>query len=107
MPEGRSVQDLWDEHLRAPFPEEVRDAKVAGIDLFLLDASAAGCVASYLDNPRVRADPELSERAARTLRMLQAALDQAIPTLKGSAKAYFERLRLLSAKVLEDLSPPR
>ncbi|CAO0825762.1 putative protein OS=Streptomyces microflavus OX=1919 GN=Smic_13950 PE=4 SV=1 [Streptomyces microflavus] len=44
------VSDLWQEHMRAPFPAGLAGAERAGIDLVLLDADIAGCVSSWRKN---------------------------------------------------------
>ncbi|WP_392972479.1 hypothetical protein [Streptomyces sp. LN245] len=41
---------LWQEHLDAAFPAGLRGAEPAGIDVVLLDATAAGCVSTWLSD---------------------------------------------------------
>lgn len=39
---------LYEEHGRAEFPARLRDSKLAGVDLVLLDADIAGCITTWL-----------------------------------------------------------
>ncbi|WP_345695863.1 hypothetical protein [Kitasatospora terrestris] len=41
---GDRLAVLWEEHLRAPFPESFRGTDIDGVDLILLDADVAGLV---------------------------------------------------------------
>ncbi|MEU8919240.1 hypothetical protein [Streptomyces nigrescens] len=41
-----NVARLWQEHLSAAFPADVRGAEPGDIDIVLLDAAIAGCVST-------------------------------------------------------------
>ncbi|MGW0858539.1 hypothetical protein [Streptomyces sp. NPDC002690] len=43
-----ALTGLWEEHLRAPFPDGFRGVDLAGVDLVLLDADVAGLVGREL-----------------------------------------------------------
>jgi hypothetical protein len=90
-----AVPALWEEHLRGTFPRGSAGEEVDGVDLVLLDSLAAGCVSSYLAAGG-RLDPE--HRAV--LETCATDLSRVVPKLRGQARAYFERLRVLSDAVL-------
>jgi hypothetical protein len=43
------IDELWQEHLAAPFPRGFRGKAVNGIDFVLLDANIAGCVSTFIE----------------------------------------------------------
>ncbi|WP_346173532.1 hypothetical protein [Streptomyces cuspidosporus] len=57
------VARLWQEHLLAAFPADLRGAELAGVDMALLDASIAGCVSTWKDNGGVLVTDLASHRA--------------------------------------------
>jgi hypothetical protein len=42
------VSQLWEHHLRDPFPARLRGEELAGVDMVMLDADVAGCVDTWL-----------------------------------------------------------
>ncbi|MCZ1021043.1 hypothetical protein [Streptomyces noursei] len=90
------LSQLWDEHMRAPFPPHLRGREINGEDLVLLDAGIAGCVSSSLSGP-------LDEKRRRILLGCLAAVEKVLPSLGdgGDAIEYYERLRAMAALTAE------
>ncbi|MDT9690514.1 hypothetical protein Q5762_19645 [Streptomyces sp. P9(2023)] len=79
---------LWAEHLRAPFPPQLRGRDIEGADFVLLDADIAGCVSAALDG-------SLDARRRAILLRCRAAVEKVLPALddENGAVAYYARLR--------------
>ncbi|MFI6289542.1 hypothetical protein ACIBCM_33210 [Streptomyces sp. NPDC051018] len=93
-----TVARLWKEHMRADFPDRLRGAESAGIDMVMLDADTAGCVSTWQNNGN-----RLDENRRRTLRNCAAELDKVLPMLIDTREAqYYERLRRMAVIVLEN-----
>ncbi len=93
----RAVEQLYEEHLRADFPDRWCDELLAGVDLVLLDADLSGVVDTWLHN---------GERVDGIQRTVAGAclhdLDRVLPQLTdGHERQYGERLRDL-ARLLAD-----
>jgi len=43
-----SALRLWDQHQQAEFPYRLREQEVAGVDMVMLDADVAGCIATWV-----------------------------------------------------------
>jgi hypothetical protein len=95
----QSVAARWREHSEAAFPDGCAGEEVEGIDLVLLDADAAGCIGTFVGSRAGRLD----EQCIRILRRCLHELDTVVGSLDGEARAYFQRLRLLSRDVLAQL----
>ncbi|WP_346177237.1 hypothetical protein [Streptomyces cuspidosporus] len=94
------VARLWQEHLLAAFPADLRGAELAGVDMVLLDASIAGCVSTWKDNGGV-----LDRERQRLLDNCIADLDQVMPLLNDAEDiCYYRRLRQL-ARLVSDTGP--
>lgn len=79
---------LWQEHERAPFPEWLGGEEINGVDLVMIDADIAGCIASCVDAPR-NLDPARRE----ALVQCRADLDRVLPHLTDTDDgAYLARL---------------
>ena len=86
------VSRLWRKHSHAEFPERLRGAELAGVDLVTLDSDVAGCVKSCLAKKQV-----LVQRLDD--------LDAVLPLLgRRTESLYYGRLRELSTLIL-DLQP--
>ena len=94
MAESRSLAELWEAHERAPFPAVCRGREVGGVDLVLLDSTAAGGLATFIAGAR------LSEYQWEILSGCRSALDAVVPALEGEAADYFGRLRAMAALAL-------
>ncbi|MFD9542294.1 hypothetical protein [Streptomyces sp. NPDC060022] len=90
-----AVARLWQEHLGARFPAELRGAELAGADMVLLDADIAGCVSVWLNNGGALDTERLS-----ILRDCIAALEQILSLLNEPAGLrYYQRLHQLALSV--------
>ncbi|MFF7212848.1 hypothetical protein ACFZAU_20280 [Streptomyces sp. NPDC008238] len=90
----RTVNRLWQEHRRAPFPPGLRGAEPAGVAMVLLDATVAGCALS-LPSPVRRHPPRtlpLEPVKVAIDRMLRQDLD-APPGARHTISRIIERLR--------------
>ncbi|MGD3108778.1 hypothetical protein [Streptomyces sp. YGL11-2] len=95
-PELDLLSQLWEEHVRAPFPPHLRGRDIEGEDMVMLDADIAGCVSSSVSGP-------LDEKSRRTLLGCLAAVEKVLPSIgdEGSAVEYYERLREMAALAVE------
>lgn len=86
------LRQLWQEHQRSPFPESVRGEDIGGVDLVLIDADIAGCVASCVDAPR-----NLDQMRRDILAGCRKELDLVLPHLaRGDEDAYVTRLAAMA-----------
>lgn len=89
------IEELWQEHLAAPFPKGLRGKDVNGIDFVLLDANIAGCVSTFIERGKLNAYQMamlgLSYRDANFI----------VPILNEEGAAYFWRLERLAELVLK------
>ncbi|KKK05318.1 hypothetical protein LQ51_14810 [Micromonospora sp. HK10] len=91
----RLVTELWQEHLRAPFPDRLREADVAGVSMVLLDADLAGCVSVWRSAGGTKDDGRL-----RILERRLGDLDQVLDLLGDPDEAtYCRRLGRLARLV--------
>ncbi|MFE5517358.1 hypothetical protein ACFQ9Q_06415 [Streptomyces virginiae] len=85
---------LWEEHLRMPFPPNMRGREIEGEDMVYLDASIAVGVSSSLS------EPFDAKRRHALLRRL-AAVEKVLPSIDGEGGAgaveRYERLREMAA----------
>jgi hypothetical protein len=72
---------------RRPFPDALAGSEVAGVDLVLLDADAAGCIGTYVAGRGARLNEECRQVLGRCL----AELERVTALLDGEARAYFLR----------------
>lgn len=89
------IEQLWREHYSAAFPQRHYDEDVNGVDLVMLDADVAGCVATFLS----RGNLNLSQTVV--LGLCYRDLTCLIPMLDDEGKAYYHRLELLAKLVLK------
>ncbi|MGW6547975.1 hypothetical protein ACWGBH_34765 [Streptomyces massasporeus] len=83
---------LWEEHLRADFPADLRGVELGGIDMVLLDAQTAGCAHTWIGNGGV-----LNVERTRTLLGCIEDLDRVTPQITTpSGRQYYERLHRLA-----------
>ncbi|MGW4393990.1 hypothetical protein ACWEHA_01775 [Amycolatopsis nivea] len=91
-----AVTTLFEAHKKAPFPDRWRGADVAGFDLVLLDADAAGCVTVWLQNQGL-----LDDRRWNVLAECEQRLIRVLPELDGYGREYCQRLLDATVLVLE------
>jgi len=89
------IEQLWREHMSAPFPQEYRGAEVNGVDMVVLDADVAGCVDTFLS----RGNLNLFQTAI--LGLCYRNLTCSIPMLSEDGQTYYRRLELLAELVLK------
>ncbi len=91
------VSELWEHHLRDPFPARLRGEELAGVDMVMLDADVAGCVDTWLHG-----SGPLDRGRLALLRDLARDLDGVLPLLEDQHEsAYYGRLRDLARVLLE------
>jgi hypothetical protein len=93
------TRELWREHRQAQFPTVRADDDVAGINLALLDADAAGCLQTLYEGRQGLGQQRLAilGLCARDLAIVTRELD-------GEALTYFRRLEQLVVTALTDLA---
>ena len=89
------VQALWEKHLSAPFPTELLLEEVDGLNLTLLEAAAAGCIAEYLNH-----DGQLDQHRTAMLGITYRHLTVVARRHTGEAHDYFTRLEDIAYQVL-------
>lgn len=90
------ARQLWEEHARAPFPDEIdKDEEYDGLDAVLVDTDAGGLISTIISGRRKLDDPQ--RVALEDLHHDLARLTAAVP---AGAKPYFERLSAVVADVL-------
>ena len=99
VPDDRAsrVDDLYEEHRRADFPDRLRDDEPAGVDLVPLDADLIGVVTTWLHGGG-RLDASQQAVVSTGLQHL----DRVLPELADPReRRYVERLRELAGLVAE------
>src|SRR5688572_9930185 len=89
------IDELWKEHVAAPFPKGFRAKDVDGIDFVMLDADIAGCVDTFLE----RGNLNLFQTAV--LGLCYRHCSYVTPILNKEGAAYFWRLERLAELVLK------
>ena len=89
------INELWQEHLAAPFPKGLRGKDIRGVDFVVLDADIAGCVDTFLE----RGNLNLFQTAS--LGLCYRHCGYVTPILNEEAAAYFLRLERLAELVLK------
>ena len=90
------IRALWEKHLATSFPVGLVGEEVEHIDLTMLDAATAGCIAEYLE-----ADGRLAVHRVATLGLCHRHCAVVARQLTGEQQEYFLRLEVLSAEVLQ------
>lgn len=91
------VSQLWEHHLRDPFPARLRGEELAGVDMVMADADFAGCVDTWLHG-----SGPLDRGRLAVLRDLARDLDGVLPLLDDRHESeYYGRLRDLARLLLE------
>ncbi|MEV6087893.1 hypothetical protein [Streptomyces parvulus] len=91
----QKAANLWQEHLDAEFPVNLRGVEFEDIDMVLLDADTAGCAYTWINNGGTL-DPE----RRRILQTCIEDLDQVIPQISDpSDRQYYQRLHQLALLV--------
>ncbi|MFB6888748.1 hypothetical protein ACFCX4_05450 [Kitasatospora sp. NPDC056327] len=89
QPEG-ALARLWEDHLRAPFPDGFRGVDFDGVDLVLLDADVAGLVQRDLKGG-------LDDSGIAYLWGCIADLDKTVPRINEEyCASYFAKLRTMA-----------
>ena len=90
----KTISELWQEHLAAPFPPRLRGKDIDGIDFVMLDADIAGCVSSFLGYGKLN----LYQTAVLGISYQHAS--HVVSILKDEEAAYYKRLERLAELVL-------
>jgi len=91
------IKELWPEFVSLPFPEHLVDAEVPGICLVTLDTFTAGCIDSYIDGGGL-----LEEGKINILKESRKDLQVVVENLNSEDRAYFEKLLIMTNKILAD-----
>ncbi len=98
LPVGGPDADLqreFDSFAGAPFPPAARGQEINGVDLVLLDSTAAGCIQFFASRGF------LDEERMRTLKSCVEELGKIVPLLSDDSAAYFKWLLNLSVEALD------
>jgi hypothetical protein len=90
------IQELWQAHYAAPFPDGLQGFEIEGIDLVSLDADTAGCVSTFLSN-----QGQLDLWRTAVLGICYRNLAVVTNKLPSEAQNYFQRLERLAGFVLQ------
>jgi hypothetical protein len=88
------IQREYESFARAPFPPAAREEEINGVDLVLLDSTAAGCIQFFA------ASGFLDAQRTRALEGCVKELEKVVPLLIEDAAAYFGWLLALSREVI-------
>jgi hypothetical protein len=89
------IEQLWHEHVAAPFPKASRGREVAGYDLVLLDSDTAGCLCTIVSRGT------LDTWRLAVLGLCYHGLCLVGAQLHGEERSYFSRLEDLAGMVLQ------
>lgn len=89
------IKRLWLEFYQLSFPSELYDKEVKGICLISLDTFTAGCIDTFLDSNGLS-----DEKLVGNLQENQKNLEVVVNNLIGEGKSYFEKLLVLTNKIL-------
>ena len=81
------VKQLWNEFQKTPFPSELAGPEIYGIDPVEIDAFAAGCISSFIDNGGL-----LEAEKKKILNNCMSELKRINPTLVADSQVYFGKL---------------
>jgi hypothetical protein len=95
-----AVTTLFEAHRKAPFPSRWRGADVEGIDMVMLDATAAGCASAWLEQQSLVDDQRWDVLAECEQRLIRV-----IPELDACGREYYQRLLDMTVLVLEANHP--
>lgn len=99
QPEDR-LDRLWEEHLRALYPDSFRGVDIEGVELILLDADVAGLVQRELNGG-------LDDSGIAMLWACIADLDLIVPLINSEyCVSYFARLRTMARIAATHHIPP-
>lgn len=95
----RPLSQLWEEHMRAPFPAGFRGVDIEGVELILLDSDVAGVVQQELGGG-------LDHKDIETLWWCIAGLDKVLPLIDDDyCTSYYAHLRTMAGVVAERHTP--
>ena len=90
------IEMLWNEWKTLPFPSEVVGKEVLGICITSLDTFTAGCIDYFIEN-----NGSINDQRRSILKSCHKDIENIIQNLDSESKAYFEKLFILSDKVLD------
>ena len=92
------LMELWQQHSSATFPNGYADKDINRINLPLLDAEIAGCIRIFVHN-----EGKLDSQRVGTLRARLIDLNAIILLMNHDELIYFDRLRIMSNLVLQEV----
>lgn len=95
MNDASEIKTMWNEWKNIPFPSNCAGEEVEGICFVSLDTFAAGCIDTFISRKG-----SLDAQRISTLKKGEKELEIISNKLEGKAKLYFERLLLITQKVL-------
>ena len=81
------IKQLWEEHQKSPFPNEMNDKKINDTDVVEINAIASGCISSFIES-----GGSLDPNRKIILNNCMSMLKELNPTLVGNAQVYFGKL---------------
>ncbi len=93
------IEQLWQEHQAAGFPEGMAGEEIEGEELVSLDSFTAGCISAFIGNCGAL-DPDELECLTRC----HEGLTKVLFKLAGEAAEYFSRLHRMSELALNILN---
>jgi hypothetical protein len=90
------ARPLWEEHARAPFPDEIdKVEEYDGLHAVLVDADAGGLISTIINGKR-----RLDDLQRVALQDLHHDLVRLVAAVPPGAQPYFDRLRAVVAEIL-------
>src|SRR5688572_25728753 len=89
------VENLWLEFYKLPFPSDLAEEKIKGIDLNSLDTFTAGCINTFI------VEKTLDKNRIKVLENCQKELEIVVNNVNEEAKNYFNKLLYLTNQVLQ------
>jgi hypothetical protein len=100
MSDPSDVMELrrrWDAHRATAFPGEARGREIHGVDLVLVDSTAAGAIQTFLTNS------SLDAGGVDSLSSAIETLEEGMPLLYGDSASYFAELLAIGRSVLSTM----
>lgn len=89
------IEQLWQEHIAAPFPQALRGKGINGIDFVVLDANIAGCITTFVERGK------LNTYQLAMLGLSYRDTSFVVPILNEDGAAYFWRLERMAELILK------
>jgi hypothetical protein len=91
----QEFDDSWKAFYGRKFPTGCAGKEIHGIELAMLDSTAAGCIDTFVSNRG-----KLDNQRLDILRVCETELGIVVHNLTGDARDYFRHLHLLTKEIL-------